>query len=514
MSETGPPETAPPGSALPPPDLPWDVTPDAGDSQWWWVDTDPDTPSAAPTRVLAVVVLAAIAAAVAMPSQASGIGVPLIGLGVIAAVLVGSPHRPSTGGLLAATAVLALLSVTAWRSAGWVGAVCLALAVVTALAVLLDARSFRETALGAVLSIVFLPQAVAWVSRTVAHVRAGRRIDNVRGVAAVAALTVALAVVFGALFATADARFADLLDHITPDLGPVRVGPQIVVGFAVAVVVAVGAHLRWMRPRSPHEPRAPRPLGDTWMWAVPAGTVLAICVAFGLTQAPALFGGDDYVQSTAGLTYADYARSGFWQLFVVTGLTIGVVSVAWRRSARDTRTERVLARGILGGLCLAALAVVASALHRMDLYTEAFGATRLRFGASAVEWWFAAVVVVLMAAGAGLGTRHLPRVLAVVTIGAALAFAVSNPDARIAATNVDRFVDTGRIDIDYLAGLSPDATEALLDLPRPVRDCAIAAIAADVLDHGRWTDLDLGRVHARDALERAGITSTPTCPPR
>ncbi|KQR96083.1 hypothetical protein ASG12_17790 [Williamsia sp. Leaf354] len=508
MPESVQPDTTPPSPGLPWGDEPYD------DTRWWMVDTEPDTPAAAPRRVLVVVVLTAIAAAVSMPSQASGIGMTLIGIAVIAAVLVGSPRRPSIAGILAVVAVVALLSVTAWRSAGWVSATCLALAVVTALAVVVDARSARETALGAVLPIVFAPQAVRWVSRTVADARAGRRIDNVRGVAAVAALTVVLAVVFGALFATADTRFADLLDDVTPDLGPVSVGPQVVVGLAAALVVTVGVHLRWVRPRSPHRPAAPRPLGDTWMWAVPAGTVLGISVAFLLTQAPTLFGGDDYVQTTAGLTYADYARSGFWQLFVVTALTIVVVSVAWRRSARDTRTERALARGILGGLCLATLAVVASALHRMDLYTGAFGATRLRVGASAVEWWFAAVVVVLMAAGVGLRTRHLPRIIAAVTIGAALAFAVSNPDARIAATNVDRFADTGRIDIDYLAGLSPDATEELLDLPRPIRDCALAAIAADVADTGRWTDLDLGRAHARTALDGAGIAPTATCPPR
>jgi hypothetical protein len=250
------------------------------------------------------------------------------------------------------------------------------------------------------------------------------------------------------------------------------------------------------------------------MWAVPAGTVLVLYVAFLAIQARAMFGGDAYVQETAGLTYADYARTGFWQLFAVTALTILVVSVAWLRADRRTTAGTVLARAILGGLCLAALAVVASALHRMDLYMDTFGATRLRVSVMATELWLGAIIICFLGAGAGLGTRHLPRVLGLLTVAAALSFAVYNPDERIAQANVDRYERTGKIDLGYLSTLSPDATPALLDLPADLRPCVLGAIVHDVRAEHEFTAFNLGRLRAETALESYSATAPVNCAPR
>ncbi|MFD0924506.1 DUF4153 domain-containing protein [Williamsia deligens] len=467
-------------------------------------------PRGAPTRVPVAVTLAAISAAVATPTGWTGIGVVVVAVAVLAAVLIGSPRRrPAPSGVVGVVAVAALVSVAAWRSADWVVGGCLALAAVTAVGLVVDARTLRQTAFGAMASVLLTPRALAWTGRTVARAGSGRRVDDPRAVAGVVTLTVVLAVVFGALFAGADAAFAHLLEVLTPDVGSLDVGPQVAVGVLAAVVVAVGVHLRWARPRSTHVPVPARTVHATWMWALPAGTVLLVSLAFLLTQASTLFGGDDHVQRTVGLTYAQYARSGFWQLFVVTALTIAVVAVAWRRSPRDTTRDRVAVRVILGGLCLSALAVVASALHRMDLYVDAFGATRLRAGATAVELWFAVVLVALMVAGAGLGTRHLVRAVAALTIVGALTFAAYDPDARIAEINVDRFEKTGRVDTGQLSDLSPDATGQLLRLPPDLRDCVLAAITADVQTQRRWADADLSTIRAREMLSDARPTPRP-----
>ena len=469
-----------------------------------------DLPRTAPARVPIAAGVAGLAAAVATPSGTTGIGMVVLGVAVVAAVVIASPRgRPGPLGVLGVAGVTALVSVAAWRSAEWVVGGCLAPAAVIALGLLVDARTLRQTAFGAAASMVLAPRALAWSARGVARVGGGRRLDNPTAVAGVAVVTVALAVVFGALFAGADAAFARLLQTLTPDVDSFDVGPQIVVGVVVAVIVAVGVFVRWARPRSTHVPAPAATVDGTWMWALPAGTVLLISVAFLATQASTLFGGDEHVQRTVGLTYAQYARSGFWQLFVVTALTIAVVAVAWRRSPRDTTVDRVAVRVILGGLCLAALAVVASALHRMDLYVDAFGATRLRMAATAAEVWFAVVLLALTAAGAGLGTRHLTRAVAALTIVGALAFAAVDPDARIAQINVDRFDKTGRVDTGQLAGLSPDATGQLLRLPPRLRDCVLAAIALDVRADRRWTDIDLGRSRARAGIDRYGVE--PVC---
>lgn len=61
-------------------------------------------------------------------------------------------------------------------------------------------------------------------------------------------------------------------------------------------------------------------------------------LGFVAVQLRVLFGGDRHVLTTDDLTYAEYARQGFWQLLAVTGLTLLVIAVALRKAARRRRS--------------------------------------------------------------------------------------------------------------------------------------------------------------------------------
>ncbi|MBJ7287723.1 DUF4153 domain-containing protein [Williamsia sp.] len=486
-----PPEPAlPPLPPLPPRPPMWDLA--------------SDMPRVAPGRVFAAVAVAAVAAALLLPDDLSGIGIVLTGITVLVAVYVGSSERPGRGQLLTATGIVALLAVPGWRSAEWLTVWYVLLAVAATGVLLVGGRTLRDMAFAMVAPILVSLRTSAWMTRGAAVAYAGSKVGNPRAVLGVGAVTVALVGVFGALFAGADAVFATLLSALTPDVDDPTVTANVVLGIVVGLGTALGCYLRYARPRLIDRERAIA--RDTWTWAVPTGTVLALFVAFLGTQAGAMIGGRDYVQRTANLTSAEYARSGFWQLFAVTALTILVVSVAWHRADRTTARARILVRGILGGLCLATLLVVASALHRMYLYIDAYGATRLRISVMAVELCLGAVVLALVVAGGGLGTRHLARAIGGLIIGSALAFAVSDPDAQIARINVDRYEastarDTApRIDTTYLSGLSPDATGQLLRLPEELRPCVLRLIAETAREERGWTGFTIGRAQARDDL--------------
>ena len=58
---------------------------------------------------------------------------------------------------------------------------------------------------------------------------------------------------------------------------------------------------------------------------MPLGVLDALFVAFVAVQATVLFGGHAHVLETEGLTYAEYARQGFWQLLWVSALTLLVL---------------------------------------------------------------------------------------------------------------------------------------------------------------------------------------------
>ena len=72
-------------------------------------------------------------------------------------------------------------------------------------------------------------------------------------------------------------------------------------------------------------------------WLVPIVVLDALFLTFVTVQLTVLFGGHRHVLGTEGLTYAEYARSGFGQLVVVTLLTLSVVAATVRFAPRHSR---------------------------------------------------------------------------------------------------------------------------------------------------------------------------------
>ena len=211
-----------------------------------------------------------------------------------------------------------------------------------------------------------------------------------------AVVSAVLLLVFGALFASADALFASWVDALTPDITwndlPARavLAAFIAAGTLAAAFVALAP---------PAVDRLRLPLGTSrneFEWLAPVLVVDAVFLAFLVAQATAMFGGHDYLQQTTGLTYAEYVHEGFGQLTVATMLTLTVVAWAARKAAPGRRRDVAL-----GALCLMTIVVVVSALYRMHLYEEAYGFTRLRLLVSVFEGWLGVVVLLVIVAGRG-----------------------------------------------------------------------------------------------------------------
>jgi hypothetical protein len=148
------------------------------------------------------------------------------------------------------------------------------------------------------------------------------------------------------------------------------------------------------------------------------------------------------------------------------------------------------------------LIIVASAVHRMSLYEQQYGFTRLRVFVSTIEFWFGAVLVLVLVAGIGMAGSWLPRAVLASAVVAMLALAAINPDAYIAKHNVDRYDQTGQIDAEYLATLSADALPVLDQLPAGLRACALRNLAPSLraMPAGPWYEFNLDRSRARGAL--------------
>jgi hypothetical protein len=399
-----------------------------------------------------------------------------------------------------ALATVALVSVGTVRSAGWLFVLCLLAAAATATLAVTGGRTPLGILVAALLPPVAAFRALPWAARGLAERRAGTGGGGgVARILASVAVSLGLLVLFGLLFSSADAVFAGLVADLLPDVSPPGVVSWAFRFLVIGAGLLGGAYLLARPPDLDGLRAAPARPVRRMEWVLPLALLDALFAAFVLVQITVLFGGSGHVLGAAGPTYAQYARSGFWQLLAVSALTLLVIGGAVRWAPRDRTADRTLIRVLLGALTLLSLVIVASALYRMNVYADAYGATRLRLVVATVELWLGLLFVLVGVAVLRLRAGWLPRLVLGTAVLALLGLALVNPDHLIAERNVDRHRETGRVDADYLAGLSADAVPALDRLPEPLRSCALREIGGELPDDGIRT-WNLGRARARALL--------------
>ncbi|WP_228838718.1 DUF4153 domain-containing protein [Nocardia amamiensis] len=403
-------------------------------------------------------------------------------------------RRQHLGRLWWAGLALALLAVGAFRAAGWLFALCVVAAGLAGSLVVVGRRSANGILYDTLAVPLEALAAVPWVYAGTARASGADATSRWR-LALSAAVTVTLLAVFVPLLGSADAIFASLIRSVTPDLDAPAVVRWIVL-FALAALGALGALFALAGPPLPATATARRRGLRRTEWALPVGALAILFAAFVSTQFVVLFGGDGYVQRTAGLTYAEYARTGFWQLSAVTVLTLAVLMIVLRWASQDTAADRMWLRGLLTAVSGLALIIVASALGRMWTYQRAYGFTVLRLLVEVCEVWLGLVYVLVVVAVVRLRRDWLPRAVLGTAMATLLALAVLDPERLIAEQNIDRWQQGKSLDTDYLGSLSPDILPATDRLPEPLRTELRTRLRAD-LDADTWRSWNLSRARAR-----------------
>jgi Domain of unknown function (DUF4173) len=322
-----------------------------------------------------------------------------------------------------------------------------------------------------------------------------RAVAVARGVA----LAAPLLVLFGGLFVAADVIFQNLLGSIVPSpLAPVR----HVVLVLLWAWVAAGLLRDLVAPRGS---QAAITRGRPRLGIVEIGTVLALLdllfLAFVAVQFRYLFGGRDLVESRVHLTYAQYARHGFFELVAVAALVLPLLLLADWVLERKRRRDHVVFAGLAAGLVLLLLAVVASALERLWIYQQEYGLTELRVYATALVLWLGVVLVWFCATVLRRQRRSFAVGAVVAGFAAVVAMNVLNPDALIARTNVAR----PHVDVGYLARLSDDATPTLVRALPSLGASDRRRLTAALLSRTRsndWRAWNLDRSRAAEAVAR------------
>ncbi|HEY7193482.1 MAG TPA: DUF4173 domain-containing protein [Gemmatimonadales bacterium] len=275
-----------------------------------------------------------------------------------------------------------------------------------------------------------------------------------------------LLLIFAALFASADPVFGNVMSNLFNFNAETVIRHTFFIGFWGFLVAG---YFRWSLLGRPLHGVTPtlKPIQSV----VPLATALVLIdllfLLFVVVQLRYFFGGSSVVEETSGLTYAEYARRGFFELMtasiLVLPILLGAEALVHTGTVPQIRVFRQLA-----GLLLMLLAVVMiSALQRMRLYVAAFGLSAQRLYATAVMVllfgmlaWFAWTVLrgrrdrfvfgSLMQALAVLAGLHL-----------------LNPDAYIVNHNLSRPAVERPFDARYAVSLGGDAVPPLLSaLPR------------------------------------------------
>ncbi len=415
-------------------------------------------------RLLVPVVAAGLLLDAARAHGPATLGMALL-VAAVATAIVAAPGRRARDCRVLATLAVVVAAFVAVRAAPWLVAADLATAAVLLASAALLANRGRaldlDVSVLAVLARRSVPAAARAVSgrvggvagRVPAQIVAEERAPVLRGVV----LAVPLSALLLLLLASSDAVFAHLFELAVPGAAVPVHGLTLAAGAAGAgALAAVAAHAP---PAAIPRRRIRRRRREA---AIVLAAVDVVLAAFAATQAVAMLGGADAVLRSQGLTYAEYARSGFFQLVAVAAVMLAVVGGV-RAVVQPTRSVALLGAAAV----VLTLVVVAVAAHRMRLYQDAYGLTVLRL---VVEWSIAGIALVLVVIGVALvrnrSARHwLPAALGAIAVALLLGLNVSNPEATIARFNIDRAHGGVPLDLAYLAGLSADAAPVLAGDP-------------------------------------------------
>jgi len=236
------------------------------------------------------------------------------------------------------------------------------------------------------------------------------------------------------------------------------------------------------------------------------GLVNMLFAIFVAVQLKFLFGGASLVGLTPGLSFAEYARKGFFDLNIACALVLPMLLIADHWLDRSNRHAIKVLRGLSFSLLGLLSVVMASALMRMHLYQTEYGQSELRLYTTAFMAWLGMVCLIF----SGTVLTGIRKYFAFCSFNAGLIVIAGlhllNPDAMIERANLSMAKTGKAFDALYAVSLSNDAIPALIKQigGLPVKDQEIIARALVGHEQGAWhcdwRAFNISRMHAYQAV--------------
>jgi len=189
-----------------------------------------------------------------------------------------------------------------------------------------------------------------------------------------------------------------------------------------------------------------------------------------------------------GLTYAAYARNGFFELCRVSVINLLVILCAETFTKRKEGRKSPVIKGAVITLCLFTLSLIAIALSKMILYIDAYGLSLKRLYPT---WFMTVLTVLFLLILLSQFVKKLP-VLRTFAITFTVLFGVllfSDADALVARYNVNAY-KTGKldtVDVTMMYDLSSSAVPYVLPLTEDENE----AVAEKAKEYVEWKKQEL-----------------------
>ncbi len=207
-----------------------------------------------------------------------------------------------------------------------------------------------------------------------------------------------------------------------------------------------------------------------------------------------------------GLTYSEYARNGFSELVLVSLLNMGMLAVTLTYTRMMNGVGDKIFRLLNSIMICCTFVMLFSAYYRMSLYESAYGFTFLRIMTQAFMIFLFVLFVITMAR---VWNDRVPLLKPYIA-AAVIAFTIINyinVDVVIAQKNIDRYHETGIIDVYYFNSLSSSVADELVELSNDSNP-EIASEAKKILESKKtrllnktkWQSFNLADHFARNRI--------------
>ncbi len=277
-----------------------------------------------------------------------------------------------------------------------------------------------------------------------------------------AIVAIPIVVVFGVLLTQADPVFNKLTTQaLTLNWDSLWAHAGLFLGFSALALMFLRRAL--LSPKSAVAPPTSSPARDHSIEAVVVALALDVLfLCFVAVQLKTFFWGAGFIKQTTGMSFAQYARQGFFQLVSVSALALPLLlalsAFVQSASAKQQATFRWSCAVMVSLLVL----IMSSAFYRMGLYVSANGLTELRVYSTSFMVWLAIVFVVFSFTVLRGKPGRFVFLSLTSGLAAALVLMFSNPGRMIAEYNVGLLVKGGFFDPSYQTVLGADAAPSLI----------------------------------------------------